>query len=276
MSHDKLDNYINKLRVHADGSFALKDIDANNTFHLNEKKSAKKALKDIQNKLKVLQNKLYAQSEHAVLIVLQAIDSGGKDSTIRHVFGPLNPQGVRVLSFKAPTSIELAHDYLWRIHKGIPPKGMIHVFNRSHYEDVLIVRVHQLVAKDEIERRYEQINNFEKHLSENGITIIKIFLHISRDEQKRRFQSRLDRSEKHWKFNKNDLKERARWDDYMQAFNIALNRCSTRHAPWYVIPANHKWSRDVFIGAILLKTLEGLNLQYPEAEKGLDTIVIPD
>ncbi|MEJ2543576.1 MAG: hypothetical protein P8Y99_05865 [Calditrichaceae bacterium] len=170
----------------------------------------------------------------------------------------------------------LAHDYLWRIHKEIPPKGMIHVFNRSHYEDVLVARVHKLAPKNVIEKRYDQINSFEKYLTENGITIIKFFLHISKDEQKRRFQSRLDRLKKHWKFSKADLTERALWDEYMEAFNIVLKRCSTKYAPWYVIPANFKWARDVFIADIVLKTLKRLNLKYPEAEKGLENIVIPD
>lgn len=276
MSNNKMDAYIKKLYVHTDGSFDLKNIDANNTFHLDEKKQAKKTLKQLQNELKELQNILYAQAKHAVLIVLQAIDTGGKDSTIRHVFGPLNPQGVRVISFKVPTSVELAHDYLWRIHKEIPPKGMIHVFNRSHYEDVLVVRVHQLAPKNVIEKRYDQINAFEKYLTENGVKIIKFFLHISKDEQKRRFQSRLDRPEKHWKFNQDDLKERAQWDNYMRVFNIALNRCSTKYAPWYVIPANYKWARDVFVADIILKTLKKLNLKYPATEEGLNNIIIPD
>lgn len=276
MSNDKMNTYSNKFYVHTDGSFDLKNIDANNTFHLDDKKHAKKTLKEVQKKLKELQNILYAQAKHAVLIVLQAIDTGGKDSTIRHVFGPLNPQGVRVISFKVPTSVELAHDYLWRIHNEIPPKGMIHVFNRSHYEDVLVVRVHQLAPKDAIEKRYDQINAFEKYLTENGVTILKFFLHISKDEQKRRFQSRLDRLEKHWKFNKDDLKERALWDNYMKVFNIALNRCSTKYAPWYIIPANHKWARDVFVAEIVHNSLKQLNLKYPEVEEGLNNIVIPD
>ncbi len=276
MSNDKMNTYSNKLYVPIEGSFDLKNIDANSTFQLDDKKQAKKTLKELQKKLKELQNILYAQAKHAVLIVLQAIDTGGKDSTIRHVFGPLNPQGVRVISFKVPTSVELAHDYLWRIHNKIPPKGMIHVFNRSHYEDVLVVRVHKLVPNDVVEKRYDQINAFEKYLTENGITIIKFFLHISKDEQKRRFQSRLDRPEKHWKFNKDDLKERAQWDNYMKAFNIALNRCNTAYAPWCVIPANYKWARDVFIADIVLKTLKKLNLKYPAAEDGLNNIVIPD
>lgn len=276
MSKNKMDGYVSKLYVPTDGSFDLKNVEANNTFHLDEKKQSKKALKQIQNKLMELQNILYAQAQHAVLIVLQAIDTGGKDGTIRHVFGPLNPQGVSVTSFKVPTSIELAHDYLWRIHKEIPPKGMIHVFNRSHYEDVLIARVHRLAPKNVIEKRYDQINAFEKYLAENGVTIIKFLLHISKDEQKRRLLSRLDRSEKHWKFNKDDLTERALWDDYMKAFNIVLNRCSTKYAPWYLIPANIKWARDVFVADIVLQALKKLNLKYPDAEEGLNNIVIPD
>jgi PPK2 family polyphosphate:nucleotide phosphotransferase len=276
MPHHKSNGYINKLSIPTDGTFELKNIDANNTFNLDEKKQAKETLEHLQTKLMELQNILYAQARHAVLIILQAIDTGGKDGTIRHVFGPLNPQGVRVTSFKAPTSVELAHDYLWRIHKEVPPKGMIHIFNRSHYEEVLIARVHQLAPENEIEKRYNQINAFENYLTENGVTIIKFFLYISKDEQKRRLQSRLDRPEKNWKFNKDDLTERALWDDYMKAFNFVLNRCSKKHAPWYLIPANHKWARDVFVADIVLQILKNLNLEYPQSEGGLKNIVIPD
>ena len=221
-----------------------------------------------------LQNRLYAEGKQALLIVLQATDTGGKDSTIRKVLGPINPQGVRVTSFKAPSKVELSHDYLWRIHQAVPPKGMIGVFNRSHYEDVLIVRVHGLAPEEAIEQRYDQINDFERHLSENGVTILKFFLHISRDEQKERLQARLDDPSKHWKFNPGDLKERERWDDYEHAFEIALSRCSTRHAPWFIIPADRKWYRNAVIARIIRRTLEDLDPRYPKTDLDPDDIVI--
>lgn len=221
-----------------------------------------------------LQNRLYAEGKQALLIVLQATDTGGKDSTIRKVLGPINPQGVEVTSFKAPSSIELAHDYLWRIHRAVPAKGMIGVFNRSHYEDVLIVRVHGLAPRDKVEQRYDQINDFERHLAENDVTILKFFLHISKDEQKERLQARLDDPSKHWKFNPGDLKERERWDDYEEAFELALSRCSTKHAPWFIIPADRKWYRNAVIARIIRRTLEAMNPQYPEDSFDASSIVI--
>ncbi len=221
-----------------------------------------------------LQNRLYAEGKQALLIVLQATDTGGKDSTIRKVLGPINPQGVKVTSFKAPSSTELAHDYLWRIHQAVPAKGMIGVFNRSHYEDVLVVRVHSLAPADEIEQRYDQINDFERHLSENHVTILKFFLHISKDEQKERLQDRLDDPSKHWKFNPRDLEEREHWDDYQDAVEIALSRCSTRHAPWFVIPADRKWYRNAVIARIIRRTLEDLDPQYPTTDYDVDSVVI--
>ncbi|MEM9442078.1 MAG: polyphosphate kinase 2 family protein [Pseudomonadota bacterium] len=221
-----------------------------------------------------LQNRLYAEGKQALLIVLQATDTGGKDSTIRKVLGPINPQGVEVTSFKAPSSVELAHDYLWRIHQAVPAKGMIGVFNRSHYEDVLIVRVHDLAPRDKVEQRYDQINEFERHLAENDVTILKFFLHISKDEQKERLQARLDDPSKHWKFNPNDLKERERWDEYEEAFELALSRCSTKHAPWFVIPADRKWYRNAVIARIIRRTLEAMDPQYPEDSFDASNIVI--
>jgi PPK2 family polyphosphate:nucleotide phosphotransferase len=264
------------FRVPPDSGFKLSTIDPNDTFGLEDKKDARKQLNQLHEKLEELQEKLYAQGKYGVLFVLQAIDTGGKDSTIRRVFGPLNPQGVRVTSYKKPSVEELSHDYLWRIHRKMPRKGMIRIFNRSHYEDVLVVRVHGLAPMDDIEKRYYQINAFEQYLHENDITIVKIMLHISKEEQKERFLERLENKEKHWKFSTGDLKERARWDDYMTAFEIALNRCSTFFAPWYVIPANHKWARDVMIAQIVVETLEKLDLKYPDPEEGLENITIPD
>ena len=190
------------------------------------------------------------------------------------MFGPLNPQGVRVASFKAPTSEELAHDFLWRIHKETPAKGMIRIFNRSHYEDVLVVRVHKLAPRAVIEKRYEQINAFEKYLTGNGVTVLKFMLHISKDEQKARLQDRLDRAHKHWKFSSADVAEREHWNDYTKAFERALTKCSTRHAPWYVIPADRKWYRNLAISSIVLETLQKMKLEFPPAEPHLEDIVI--
>jgi len=253
---------------------SLKDYDSRDksSFPDREDAEAQTAL-DIQA-IAELQNRLYAESKRALLVVLQATDTGGKDSTIRKVLGPINPQGVRVTSFKAPSSIELAHDYLWRIHQAVPAKGMIGVFNRSHYEDVLIVRVHGLARKEAIEQRYDQINDFEKHLTENGVTVLKFFLHISKDEQKERLQARLDDPSKHWKFNPGDLEERQHWDDYQDAFEIALSRCSTRNAPWYVIPADRKWHRNAVVARMIRRKLEDLDPRYPEIDFDPSDIVI--
>lgn len=221
-----------------------------------------------------LQDILYAESKRALLVVLQATDTGGKDSTIRKVFGPVDPLGIRATSFKAPSSEELSHDYLWRVHQAVPPKGTIGIFNRSHYEDVLIVRVREWASEKVIDQRYDQINAFERHLAENDVTILKFYLHISKDEQKERLQARLDDPTKHWKFNPGDLKERALWDDYREAYEIALSRCSTAKAPWFVIPADRKWYRNAVIARIIRCTLEDMDLRYPEPPAGLDEIDI--
>ena len=232
--------------------------------------------KELNDRLEELQELLYAEGEHKVLVVLQATDTGGKDGTIRHVFDKTNPQGVKVASFKKPTDEELAHDYLWRVHQHTPGAGEITVFNRSHYEDVLVVRVHGIVPEERWSKRYDHINNFEKMLADEGTTIIKIFLHISRAEQKERLQARLDEPHKNWKFSKGDLAERERWDDYQEAFRVMLERTSTDWAPWYVIPANDKKFRNLVISSILVDTLEALNMDWPDPEPGLEDIVIPD
>lgn len=253
---------------------SLGDFDTRDKSCFPDRDEAEASAVDDVTAIAELQNRLYAEGKQALLIVIQATDTGGKDSTIRKVLGPINPQGVRVTSFKAPSSVELAHDYLWRIHQAVPAKGMIGVFNRSHYEDVLIVRVHGLAPKDAIENRYDQINDFERHLSENGVTILKFFLHISKDEQKERLQARLDDPSKHWKFNPGDLEERKHWHDYQEAFEIALSRCSTRHAPWFVIPADRKWYRNAVIARIIRRTLEDLDPQYPDADYDTNGVVI--
>jgi PPK2 family polyphosphate:nucleotide phosphotransferase len=219
-----------------------------------------------------LQEILYAQAKHAILVVLQGIDTSGKDGTIRKVFSPLNPLGTKAVAFKTPTAPELAHDFLWRVHKAVPPAGVIGIFNRSHYEDVVTARVHRLAPPDRIEARYDQINSFERHLAENGVTIVKFFLHISREEQKQRLQARLDDPTKWWKFNPADLTERRYWDEYRLAYQIALERCSTGWAPWFVVPADRKWYRNAVVAHILRSTLEALDLSYPPRIPGVENL----
>ncbi len=221
-------------------------------------------VKENLDRLDDLQERLYAERKQSLLVILQAMDGAGKDSTIEHVFGELNPQGVRVWSFGKPTEKELAHDFLWRVHKQTPGAGYIGVFNRSHYEDVLIVRVHGWAPPDIIERRYEHINHFERLLADGGTRIVKLMLHVSKDYQLERMRRRLQKPDKHWKFNPDDLKERKLWDDYMEAFETALTRCSTETAPWYVIPGEERWFRDLVVSQLLLKTMEAMNPQYPE------------
>ena len=219
-----------------------------------------------KERLEDLQEQLYAEGKQSLLVVLQAMDGAGKDSTIRKTLSGINPQGVRVWNFKAPTTKELAHDFLWRIHKRTPGAGYIGVFNRSHYEDVLIVRVHGWAEPEIIERRYEHINNFEALLADGGTRIVKIMLHVSKDYQLERLRRRLRKPDKHWKFNPEDLKERKLWDDYQAAFEIALQRCSTDRAPWYVIPGEERWFRDLAVTQLLVETLEDMNPQFPEPE----------
>ena len=231
-------------------------------------------LEALNKKLESLQELLFAEHKHKLLVVLQAMDTGGKDGAIRRVFDGVNPAGVRVASFKAPTAEELDHDYLWRIHKAVPGNGEMVVFNRSHYEDVLVVRVHELIPPDVWGKRFKQINEFERALAENGTTILKFYLHIDRDEQKERLQARLDDPNKRWKFRLGDLEERKLWPDYMQAYEDVLSRTSTEYAPWYIVPANRKWFRDLVISTVLVDTLEGLKMKYPESEENLAGVVI--
>lgn len=240
----------------------------------DRKKQAKEETEDLNERLEALQELLYAEGKHKLLIVLQGMDTAGKDSTIRRVFDGVNPQGVKVASFKVPTEEELSHDYLWRVHKHVPGKGEITIFNRSHYEDVLVVRVHSLVPEKVWKKRYDHINQFEKLLADEGTTILKLYLHIDPDEQKERLQSRLDEPHKRWKFNPNDLKERKLWGDYTKAYEDVLSKTSTEWAPWFIIPSNRKWVRDMIISHILIETLEGLKMQYPQPAEGLDDIVI--
>ena len=234
------------------------------------KKDAEKEVAALCARLDQLQEMLYAESKYRVLVVLQAMDTGGKDGVIRAVFGNVNPQGCRVASFKVPTPPELAHDYLWRIHQQTPGKGEIVIFNRSHYEDVLVVRVHNFVPQEVWGKRYAQINAWEKTLAEEGTTILKFFLHITKDEQKARLEERRDTPSKQWKFNPGDLKERALWPDYMAAYEDALGKTSTKWAPWYVVPANRNWYRNLVVARTVVETLEGLKPQYPKPPGDLD------
>lgn len=238
------------------------------------KQDAKKKTKQLNRKLEELQELLYAEGKHRLLVVLQAMDTGGKDGVIRMVFDGVNPLGVKVASFKKPSAEELAHDYLWRIHRQTPGLGEITVFNRSHYEDVLVVRVHQLVPQTIWSKRFHQINAFEQTLVEEGTTILKFYLHIDRDEQKRRLQSRLDDPTKGWKFNLGDLQERKRWDEYLAAYADAISATSTDPAPWYVVPANKKWYRNLVVSQVIVSTLEGFSMAYPAPSADLSNVVI--
>jgi PPK2 family polyphosphate:nucleotide phosphotransferase len=238
------------------------------------KKETKAALGALADDLAALQERLYAESAQTLLVVLQAMDAGGKDGTIKHVFRGVNPQGVRVTSFKQPTPEELAHDFLWRVHANVPRHGFIGIFNRSHYEDVLIARVHDLVPESVWRRRYRHINHFESLLHDAGVRVVKLFLHISREEQAERLLARLDDPTKRWKFNPGDLAERARWDEYAAAYEEALQRTSTEHAPWYVVPADRKWFRNWAVSRIVIETLEAMDPRYPEPAEDLDGITI--
>jgi PPK2 family polyphosphate:nucleotide phosphotransferase len=238
------------------------------------KQEGKQTLDKLNVRLEVLQELLYAEHKHKLLVVLQAMDTGGKDGVIRHVFEGVNPQGVRVASFKVPTQVERDHDYLWRVHAKMPEAGEIVIFNRSHYEDVLVVRVHDLVPEEVWRRRYDHINHFERMLVDEGTTIVKFFLHIDLEEQKQRLQARLDEPNKRWKFSRGDLEERKLWPKYMQAYEEVLSRTSTKWAPWYIVPANRKWYRNLVIANVLLQTLDRMDMHYPDPEENLDGIVI--
>jgi PPK2 family polyphosphate:nucleotide phosphotransferase len=252
-----------KLIVQPGSKFKLADLDPAETHGLNKAPAARHLQKNLE-RLAVLQYQLYAEGQRALLVVLQGIDAGGKDGTIRHVMSGLNPQGVTVTPFKVPEGEEKRHDYLWRVHDAVPEWGKLGIFNRSHYEDVLVVRVHDLVPKSVWSKRYRHINEFERMLSDNGVRIVKFLLYISKDEQAKRFQERLDDSTKNWKFSMADVKEREFWDDYIRAYDDALRECSTDYAPWYVIPANHKWFRNLAVSQIIVDTLEDMKLKFPK------------
>lgn len=265
---------IKQLRVEPDQEVKLKDYDPDFTSDYESAEDAREKFKELNMKMIDLQELLYAEKKHALLIILQAMDAGGKDGTIKNVMRGVNPQSCMVHSFKAPTEEERAHDFLWRIHKAVPPRGYVGIFNRSYYEDVLVTRVHKLISDHEAKRRFRQINDFEELLTANGVTILKFYLHISKEEQRQRLQERLDEKEKHWKFSANDLKERPLWDEYRQAFEDVFSHCSTKDTPWYIIPANKKWFRNLAVAKIMVQALESLDMHVPKPAEDFSNLVI--
>jgi PPK2 family polyphosphate:nucleotide phosphotransferase len=261
------------VTVSSGDKIKLSKIDAGDTGGATKEKAFER-FNELREKISGLQQILAAEHQRSLLLVFQAMDTGGKDGAVKDLCAGLNPAGVEVTSFKAPSSEDLEHDFLWRIHRAAPAKGMIGIWNRSHYEDVLVVRVHKLVPKKVWKARYDQINQFEKILTENGTTIVKFMLHISREEQKERLQARLDNPEKWWKFNVGDLKERAFWSDYQEAYEDAVNKCSTKWAPWHIVPANHKWARNLAVAEIVLRALKEMDPRYPKVSFDPKTIKI--
>ncbi|MGA2875411.1 MAG: polyphosphate kinase 2 family protein [Nitrososphaerales archaeon] len=266
----------NKFLVKPGKDISLKHWDPSDTsaFDGNEL-AAKEESKKINSKLDQLQEMLYAENKHKLLIILQAMDTGGKDGVIRRVFEGVNPSGVRVVHFRTPSQDELDHGFLWRAYAQIPSRGELVIFNRSHYEAVLIERVHNLVPDEIWQQRYKEICEFEELLHEEGTTILKFYLHISSDEQKKRLKARLSDPTKEWKFSQNDLVERKLWHEYMKAYEHVLRKTSTKSAPWYIIPSNHKWFRDLAVARIIVKTLEGFNMQFPAISNDMKAVKIP-
>lgn len=262
-----------KYRVKPNDKINLKDY---STDYKGDKSKDELRLEAIKNITQIVeyQQKLFAEGKQSLLVVIQALDAGGKDGTVRNVFGPINPQGCIVHPFRAPTKLELEHDFLWRVHPKVPRQGMIAVFNRSHYEDVLIVKVNKWIDDDECKQRYEHINNFEKLLADKGTKILKFYLHITKDEQKARFQKRLDNKDKNWKFNPDDLETRKQWDKYQKQFAEVFEHTSTKHAPWYIISANNKSFRNVIISDIVLKAFKEMEPQFPKSDLDVNSIVI--
>jgi len=274
-------NWASKLakpyRVSDGVKFRLKDFDPQDTGELKSKEEAKGLLEKSAAHIEELQDKLYAQDRWCLLLIFQAMDAAGKDGAIKHVMSGINPQGCQVYSFKAPSNEELDHDYLWRTTRNLPERGRIGIFNRSYYEEVLVVRVHpdvlehekipaKLRSKDTWKERFQDICSFERYLSRNGTVIRKFFLNVSKKEQKRRFLARLEEPEKNWKFSPEDVREREHWDDYMQAYEDMIRNTATKHAPWYVVPADNKWFTRLVVAAAIVETLEGLKLSYPEVD----------
>jgi PPK2 family polyphosphate:nucleotide phosphotransferase len=264
--------YAHRFRVNPGDKVRLRDIDPAFKDHRESHKAAAEEIEHDQKKLRELQELLYADGRCSLLICLQAMDTGGKDGTINHILGAMNPQGCRVTGFRQPSVDELAHDFLWRIHAATPARGQVAIFNRSHYEDVLVARVHNLVPRAVWSRRYDQINAFERELVESNTHVIKFYLHISKREQLSRFEERLDDPGKRWKISESDYKEREFWGDYMSAYEDALSRCSTPHAPWFVVPSDHKWFRNLAIARIVVEHLEGLDMKVPKPSVDLKHI----
>lgn len=265
-------NYGKKFRVQEGSKVQLDEIDPSYKGENEDKDAAQDELERHTQRLSELQYLMYAENKRSLLIILQALDAAGKDGTINHVLASMNPQGCRVYGFKAPSAEELTHDYLWRIHQVTPPKGYVTIFNRSHYEDVLVVRVHNLVPKEVWSRRYDIINNFEKGLVDNGTHIIKFYLHIDKEEQLARFKQRLDDPKRQWKISESDYAEREYWNDYQKAYEEAISKCSTNYAPWYIIPSNHKWFRNLAVSQILIDILESFNMKFPAPTVNLEDI----
>lgn len=257
-------NYGEKFRVKPGSAVRLDKMDAGFKGKHEDPASAAGEIENYAQRLRELQYLLYAEDKRSLLIILQAMDAGGKDGVIKHVLGNMNPQGTRVYGFKVPSAEEAAHDFLWRIHQATPHRGQVTIFNRSHYEDVLVSRVHNLVPKKIWQKRYDHINNFEKNLVDNGTHILKFYLHISKDEQLRRFKQRIDDPARHWKISESDYREREYWDEYTKAFEGVLSTCSTEHAPWFVIPADHKWFRNLAVSQIVVQALESFKMAFPK------------
>ncbi|WP_296418598.1 MULTISPECIES: polyphosphate kinase 2 family protein [unclassified Vulcanococcus] len=266
-------------RIDSGDGFRLDRIDPGDTLDLpSDKKAAREALEQGVQMLSELQQRLYAQNKWAVLLIFQAMDAAGKDGTIKHVMSGVNPQGCQVTSFKAPSALDLDHDYLWRANQALPERGRIGIFNRSYYEETLVVRVHpELLAKQSLppdlvgpklwKQRFEDIRHYERYLSRNGVVVLKFFLHLSKEEQKRRFLQRLERPEKNWKFSAADIRERGFWEDYSQAYEEMIRETATAHAPWFVVPADHKWFTRLVVAAAVIERLDGLDLRYPEVSQ---------
>lgn len=265
-----------RYRIEPGQRIKLADINPDESEDYKTEKQCLKELEKQRERISELQERLFAEEHKSLLIILQAMDAGGKDGVGRGVFCGVNPQGCQIWSFKSPSEEEKKQDFLWRFHQKVPEQGMIAIFNRSYYEEVLSHRVKGEVPEEVWRRRYEDINNFEKMLSSEGITIIKFYLHISKDEQKLRLEERLTNSKKFWLFSENDINERARWDAHMQAFEDAIENCSTEYAPWYVLPGNKKWYRNLVIARTIADTLEVMDPQYPALEEGMENMVVPD
>jgi PPK2 family polyphosphate:nucleotide phosphotransferase len=265
-------SYLERFRVQPGARVKLAETDPSFKDRHDSQQAAAQELEQYRQRLAELQEMLYVEQRRSLLICLQGLDTAGKDGTIKHILGAMNPQGCTVAHFRRPSAEEAAHDFLWRAHRAAPARGQVAIFNRSHYEDVLIVRVHALVPKSAWSLRYDRINAFEQGLADEGTHVLKFFLHISAEEQLARFKQRLDDPTKHWKISESDYQERKFWNDYVTAYEEALARCSTAQAPWFIIPSNHKWFRNLAIGGILVEHLEGLKLRYPSPTVDLERI----